>query len=82
MFKYPVGAEVRFRRQCNFGETHLVEGVILSSFHATFASGEENYYSIMYDRKPNAPIPEIEIVIEMMILGRVNVRAKKNGDES
>ena len=76
-FKYPVGAEVKFRQQCVAFETHLTSVVVLSAF--TFVDrvgGVHNFYAVC---QPNVVGGKPFCIHENLIIGRVNVRGKKDG---
>ena len=67
MFRYPIGAEVKVRFPCEFGEIHQLEGKIL----AVFEHESEPRYVV-------SSKAGVQVVDETLISGRVNVR-RKNG---
>jgi len=69
-FKYPVGAEVEFKLECDHGDIHRVKGVIVSAF-STDTFGER--YVIDYGSG-------LEISHDEKIVGRINTGKRvKNG---
>jgi hypothetical protein len=74
-FKYPVGAEVSVKVECDKGDTHRSTGTIVTQF----PWGSVLWYVVVLSKDGGAS-ERIELVEEADITGRVNVRTKKNGD--
>jgi hypothetical protein len=79
-FKYPVGAEVTVKRNCDHGEFHRSTAFVLATFVFTDNNGmAQNFYAL---HVPVGASAHPFCMSEDRILGRVNVRSKNGDDET